>query len=71
MAVLALGVQSVAGIALPEMAASAPWVGWLAVVVSALALVMNAISRSARQRRLWVPVAAGMLVSSMLVAVGT
>jgi hypothetical protein len=36
--------------------------------VSALAVVLNAISRSAGERRIWVPVAVVLLVSSLLVA---
>lgn len=68
-ALLGIGVLSVADVAVPTAAAAAPWVGWLAVVVSALALVLNSISRSAGERRIWVPVAAGMLVTSLLVAI--
>lgn len=70
MALLAVGVLSVAGVGMPDVAAAVPWVRWLAVVISGLALLLNSISRSAGERRIWVPVAAGMLVSSLLVAVG-
>ncbi len=66
---LALAVLSVAGIAMPAIAAAVPWVGWLAVVFAAVSLILNAISRSAGERRLWVPVAVGMLASSLLVAI--
>ena len=65
---LALAVLSTAGLALPELAFAFPWLIWVAVVVSAVALVMNAISRSAGERRIWVPVAAALLISSVLVA---
>ena len=41
----------------------------LDVVGSALGVVLNAISRSAGERRIWVPVTLGMLVTSLLVAV--
>ncbi len=65
---LALAVLSAAAIIVPELADAYPWVVWVAVVVSALAVVLNAISRSAGERRIWVPVAVVMLVCSVLVA---
>jgi hypothetical protein len=37
--------------------------------VSALAVALNAISRSAGERRIWVPVASVLLVSSLVVAI--
>jgi hypothetical protein len=67
-ALLAVAVLSAAGLALPEVAVTFPWLVWVAVVVSALAVVLNAVSRSAGERRIWVPVAAVLLVSSLLVA---
>ena len=67
-ALLAVAVLSAAGLVLPGLAAAAPWLVWVAVVVSAMAVVMNAISRSAGERRIWVPVASVLLVSSLLVA---
>ena len=69
-ALLALAVLSAAGIVLPDLAATTPWLRWVAVAVSALSLAMNAISRSAGERRIWVPVAAVLLSSSLLVALG-
>ena len=68
-ALLAVGVASAAGLVLPDLAVALPWLVWVAVVVSALAVVLNAISRSAGERRIWVPVATVLLVSSLLVAV--
>ena len=65
---LAVSVLSAAGLVLPEIAATFPWLAWVAVVVSAVAVVLNAISRSAGERRIWVPVATVLLVSSLLVA---
>ena len=65
---LAVFVLSVAGLVLPDLAATFPWLGWVAVVVSAVAVVLNAISRSPGERRIWVPVASVLLVSSLLVA---
>jgi hypothetical protein len=64
---LALVVLSDAGVVLPDIAAAFPWLVWVPVAVSALAVVLNAISRSAGERRIWVPVAAVLLVSSLLV----
>ena len=65
---LAVVVLSAAGLVAPDLAASFPWLVWVAVLVSALAVVLNAISRSAGERRIWVPVASVLLVSSLLVA---
>jgi hypothetical protein len=45
-----------------------PWLIWVAVAFSAVSLVLNAISRSAGERRIWVPVALVMLGSSLVVA---
>lgn len=67
-ALLAAAVLSSAGLAVPDLARSFPWLVWVAVIVSALAVVLNAISRSAAERRIWVPVAVVLLVSSLLVA---
>jgi len=41
---------------------------WLVVVVSAVSLALNAISPSAGERRIWVPVALVMLGTSVIVA---
>ncbi len=65
---LAVAVLSAAGVVLPEVTAAFPWLVWVAVAVSAVALVLNAISRSAGERRMWVPVALVQLASSLLVA---
>ena len=65
---LALVVLSDAGVVLPEIATGFPWLIWVPVVVSALAVVLNAISRSAGERRIWVPVAVVLLASSLVVA---
>ena len=65
---IALAVLSAAGVVLPEISVAFPWLVWVAVVVSAIAVVLNAISRSAGERRIWVPVASVLLVSSLVVA---
>ena len=67
--VLAVTVLSAAALVLPDLAVALPWLAWVAVAVSALAVVLNAISRSAGERRIWVPVATVLLVSSLIVAI--
>ncbi len=69
-AFLALAVLSAAGVAVPDLAANLPWLVWVAVAISGLAVVLNSISRSAGERRIWVPVAVVMLLSSLVVAFG-
>jgi hypothetical protein len=65
---LAVVVLSDAGVVVPEIAAAFPWLVWVPVAVSGLAVALNAISRSAGERRIWVPVAVVLLVSSLVVA---
>ena len=69
LAVLAIIVLSAAGLVIPGVAASFPWLIWLVVAFSALSVVLNAISPSAPERRLWVPVTVVMLISSIVVAI--
>lgn len=70
-ALLAVAVLSAAGLAWPELVGAQPWLIWVPVIVSAVSLGLNAISRSAGERRIWVPVAVLMLATSLLVAVTT
>jgi hypothetical protein len=70
-ALLAVSVLSVAGLVLPDVAVAFPWLAWVAVLVSGLAVVLNAISRSAGERRIWVPVASVLLITSLIVALDT
>jgi hypothetical protein len=49
--------------------AGLPSLIWLVVVFSAVSLVLNLITRSTWERRLWAPVALVMLISSVLVAI--
>lgn len=44
------------------------WLIWLPVAVSAAAVVLNRITPSAGERRIWVPVSLVLLASSMVVA---
>jgi hypothetical protein len=43
---------------------------WFVVGFSVIALVLNSITHSIWERRIWVPVTAGMLITSVVVAVG-
>ena len=49
---------------------TAPWLIWIVVAFSAVSLFVNAISRSPKERRMWVPAAIVMLGSSLIVALG-
>lgn len=69
LALVGLVVLSHAGLVLPAIAETVPWLVWLAVALSGVSLVLNAITPSAGERRLWVPVAAVMLFSSLVVAI--
>ena len=68
LAFLVLVVLSSAGLVDIPFLADLPTVIWIVVVFSAVSLVLNAISRSAGERRIWVPVAGVMLASSLVVA---
>ena len=68
LAFLAIVVLSDAGVALPGIAQAAPWLIWAPVAFSAVSLVLNVITPSAGERRIWVPVALVMLASSLVVA---
>ena len=65
---VALVVLSCAGLVWPELTAGIPWVIWVIVALSALGVLMNAASRSAGERRLWVPVTIVLLACSLVVA---
>ena len=56
------------GLLLTEWQPLAARLVWVVVAYSALGVVANAISRSRRERILWLPVVATMLVCSILVA---
>ena len=69
LALVAVVVLSAAGLVLPELADAFPWLIWVIVAVTALGVVLNAISRSAGERRIWVPVTLVLLVCSLVVAI--
>lgn len=62
-------VLSTAGLVLPSVSQALPWLIWLVVAFSGVSVVLNAITPSAGERRIWVPVAIVMLVSSLTVAI--
>lgn len=66
---LVLIVLSSAGLIIVPMLTGLPSLIWLVVAFSAVSVVLNAASRSAGERRIWVPVALVMLASSLVVAV--
>ena len=68
LALMAGVVLARAGLALPGWAAASVWLVWGVVAFCAVAVVLNSISRSAGERRLWVPVTVAMLASSLAVA---
>lgn len=68
LAILAVIVLSKAELVLPSLSQTLPSLIWLAVAFSAVSVVLNAITPSSGERKLWVPVAVVMLVSSLVVA---
>lgn len=57
-----------AGVAVPELASVAGWAIWAVVGLSAVSLVLNLITSSAGERRIWAPVGAILLITSLMVA---
>ncbi len=70
LAAIAMVVLSTAGLVAPELVDDWPWLAWVPVVVSAVAVVLNASTRSAGERRLWLPVTVVLLLCSLGVALG-
>ena len=68
LALLAVVVLSDAHLVMPALSGSLPWLIWVAVAFSGISVVLNAITRSSVERRLWLPVAIVMLVCSLVVA---
>jgi hypothetical protein len=68
---VALIVLASAGAIEIALVTSLPWLIWAIVALCAVAVVLNAASRSAGERRLWVPVTIVLLVSSLAVAIGS
>lgn len=68
---LAVVVLSAAGLALPGLADELPGLIWAVVAFATVALVLNSITRSRSERRVWAPVSAVLLVCSLTVALTT
>ena len=65
---IALVVLDRAGLLALGWTAALPWLAWVPVVVALLSAAMNAATRSPMERRLWLPVAIVMLLTSIVVA---
>jgi putative exporter of polyketide antibiotics len=65
---VAVIVLSAAGVVVPGLVGDLTWLTWVPVVVSAIAVVLNASTRSPGERRLWLPITLVLLVSSVVVA---
>jgi hypothetical protein len=66
---LALVVLDAAGVVDLGWTSALPWLRWAPVVFAAVSVVVNAISPSPRERRLWVPVGLVLFASSLVIAV--
>jgi hypothetical protein len=60
-----------AGVILPRWARVSRWLIWVIVVMGGIALVLNTITPSARERAIWAPVAAILLAASLTVALAS
>jgi hypothetical protein len=68
LAVIAVIVLSKARMFLPSISDGLPSLIWLVVAFSGVSVVLNAITPSAGERRIWLPVAIVMLATSLVVA---
>ena len=68
LAFLAVIVLSDAKLVLPALSEGLPSLIWLSVVFSAVSVVLNAITPSLGERKVWLPVAVVMLASSLAMA---
>ncbi len=65
---MAAVVLSRAGLTLSQWAQASAWLTWIVVALSGVSLVLNAMTPSAGERRVWVPVALVLLATSLTVA---
>ncbi len=65
---LAAVVLSRAGLVLPQWSQASVWLTWVIVAFAVISVVLNAITPSAGERRLWLPVTLVLLASSLTVA---
>jgi hypothetical protein len=68
---IVLIVLSRAGFLFPQWAGASTWGVWVVVAVSAVALVLNTMTPSRDERRIWAPAAGVMLICSLAVALST
>jgi hypothetical protein len=66
---IAVVVLSGAGLLIPSLVESTPWLVWVPVALSGVAVLLNAATRSAGEKRLWLPVTIVLLTTSVLVAI--
>jgi cytochrome bd-type quinol oxidase subunit 2 len=67
---LGIVVLSGAGLVASDLVDAWPWLIWVPVAVSGVAVVLNASTRSRGERRIWLPVALILLACSLGVALG-
>ncbi|WP_342561599.1 hypothetical protein NST84_18305 [Paenibacillus sp. FSL R7-0345] len=70
LALLALIVLSKAEVILPGWQKFAESTIWFVVAFSVIASILNLITKSVREKRIWAPVSIVMLLSSLIVAIG-
>jgi hypothetical protein len=63
-------VLSRAGLILPGWSTFSRTAIWFVVGFAAISVILNSITKSVWERRIWLPVAAGMLITSLVLAVG-
>jgi len=68
LAVVALAVLSVAGVVAAPWGPTATWVAWGIAALLTVGLILNLITPSAGERRIWAPVVAAMLACCIVVA---
>lgn len=65
---MAAVVLSRAGLVLPGWSQASVWLTWVIVAFAAISILLNTITPSAGERRLWLPVTLVLVVSSLTVA---
>lgn len=69
LAVIALAVLSAAGVVTAPWGMTPTWVIWVVAALLGVGLVLNLVTPSAGERRIWAPVVAVMLACSIVVVV--
>jgi len=68
LALIAAVVLSRAGLVLPQWSSVTSWLIWVVVALGAVGFVLNLITPSAGERRIWAPVTLVLLICSLAVA---